>query len=267
MQDAAVLPTNSDSPRRWYRPQFSLRSILVLTSVAAIILAINFWPPKIAGGLLSYPDSRFRGYAFRAERGWPFLHLSFTSGNCAKEKETPVDVAGWPIGHPKPPRVTNWYKLTANIVVLLVIVAAFWWVVGWCGEMFRAAIQLLRGTHRRRVGGTLVLTTILCVVGVAAIGWGITMTRQVSFQVADGLLTSHLRREITGQSLKRLTLPPLFIAAGLLLLASARRWLQGNVHKVSFALAAFMMVALLVAVDVRSRSLLGEFVYDLVLGR
>ena len=254
---------SGESTRPWYRPQFSLRSILIVTSVAAIILAINFWPPRVTQrGAPLYKHGPPEGTTYVVKRGWPFVHLNdgITFFDFDSRPKPELDSRGWPKDYPPPARVTDWYKLAANFIVQSAIVAALWWLAIWSLNMFR---DFKRSDNRGRLKRW-IPTAILCTVGVSAITWGITMINHVSLDIADWLLTRGLNQVAFGWAMKCLLLPPLFIVAGLLTLTAARRWLQGSSGNITLTAAVCTLFAVLFFIDNTGDSLIGRFVFDVV---
>lgn len=200
-----------------------------------------FWPPKIVGKR-GFGDEECR---FHAERGWPFVHLSAWSRHYPLPPKTPVDSDGWPLAQPPPPRVTNWNKLAANVIVLSAIASIAWWIARWLWDICRAATKLRRESDRRHMIKLFAFTAILCLIGFTIVAWGV-VTRHHSYHAADLLLTWGYDQDIPSRAYMWLLLPPLFMAAGILILAAARDWLQGSDRKVRMTMIACATTFLLV---------------------
>ncbi|MCE9553411.1 MAG: hypothetical protein K8T91_08560 [Planctomycetes bacterium] len=193
----------------------------------------------------------------------PFGTWSSSSKFWTEVDKSLLDARGWPLGHPAPPRVTNWYKLAANILVLAAMAAALWWLAKWSCDMCRAIKLQLNGARPGNVRTAWIAVAILCFVGTTAIVWGIAITEQISFGSADRLMTSTFDPRFAGRDLKSSLLPPLYVASGLLALAAARKWLQADARKVkmtSMVLALFVVLAFMDGMEPSVRELPFSFI-------
>ena len=248
---------SGESTRPWYRPQFSLRSILIVTSVAAIILAINFWPPTITSHFKIKPDDHT---VFHAQYGWPFQHLDFKLAIFDQAERSSLDVRGWPVGHPTPPHVTHWYKFAANVLVQFAMAATLAWIIKWFYDMCRA----VRSASSSGMIKAWMPMATLCMTGTLAIIIGILGIHFVSVNVANWLWAWGFEKITVFWALKQLFLPPLLILMGLFMLATARRWLHSDSNKVRMTAVVVAAVAAFVIIDGIGQSVFELVVFDML---
>jgi len=242
-----VLP----SARRWYRPQFRLRTILIIMLWAAIVLAINLRPPKVQK-FAHRPEIKDRSNSrFHVEQGWPFMHLDYTAYGHMPLEYTALNHAGWPLSLPAPPKATNWYALTANILVLSLTAAVFLWMAKWVWDIVNELRRWSIKPGTAESAHALATSILLCFLGWIMIAWGTTQLVQVSYPDARSILSPAWHSNIDWKfvNLNNLIVPLLFVAGGLFSLGAARRWLREDEKKSQITWIAFVSTALIVLYD------------------
>jgi hypothetical protein len=202
-------------------------------------MATNFRPPVVSAysGELVYP------WRFSVERGWPFRYLSYKS-IARTTRDTVFDTYGWPIAVPRP-LVTDWWKLAADLFVVTAGFAVVCWVIRWlvcCCFAIKSLVKL----NWREVAERLIPAAVICAVAMLIMAVSMFLFFWLSINAWDTILTD---RDITRPLAKRALWPMLSLVLGLVLLATARRWMECDHRKVKLTLAAVVLGLFVVLID------------------